>query len=285
MAPKGISVARHYAKAPKEIRSAPDVRCFAFPNGATQSRVDLSEVEWISPLGVVALLAQCLMATSKGVVVTVSLPADRAVRSYLSRIGFYAALRSQGVPVDEESLDLDQDYSVRACLPVTRVTREIEMEAAANHLQEALQEIKAPGHLLPVVYDVIAELTNNAREHGSPCYVVAQTHSGTTSHTPGMHIAIADFGAGFRSTLQAYAPRSETDAILKSFDDQVSGTGDRLRGMGLGWVLRHVDTYPGAVLEIVSRNGRVRRDVGVFQRARNPDCRGVLATAYFPFSG
>ncbi len=278
-------MARHFAKAPKEIRSATDVRCFAFPNAATESRVDLSEVEWISPLGVVALLAQCLMATSKGIVVTVRLPADRSVRSYLSRIGFYAALRSQGVPVEEESLALDPAYSVRACLPVTKVTREIEMETAANHLQEALSETRAPGHLRTVVYDVIAELTNNAREHGSPCYVVAQTHSGTTSGTPGIHIAIADFGAGFRSTLHAYSPRSETDAILKSFKDQVSGTGDPYRGMGLGWVLRHIDDYPGAVLELISRNGSVRRAAEAFSRSRNPDCRGVLATAYFPFDG
>ena len=273
----------HTARAPKEVREAFDIRCFVLPNGTGNALIDLSAVEWISPLGVVALLARCLMATTEGVQIVVKLPSNQRARTYLSRIGFYAALRQQGVNIYEEGFGLDNAYEVRACLPVTRVTGEIEMERASNSLFEALRASGAPAELLMVSYDVLAELTNNAREHGSPCYVVAQTHTGRTSGTPGVHIAIADFGPGFRTTLKAYTPRSETEAIIKAFKDRVSTTGDPLRGLGLGWVLSHVDRYPGATLQIVSRNGLVTRRDGSFARYRGGDCRGVFASAYFPF--
>ncbi len=157
------------------------------------------------------------------------------------------------------------------------------MEIAANGLFEALRAGGAPAELLTVSYDVMAELTNNSREHGSPCYVAAQTHTGRTSGTPGLHLAIADFGPGFRSTLADYRPRSESEAILKAFRDRVSRTVDPTRGMGLGWVLNHVDNYPDATLQIVSRNGMVTRKGQVFSRSRSRDCQGVFASAYFPF--
>jgi hypothetical protein len=153
------------------------------------------------------------------------------------------------------------------------------MEAAADRLTEALQMSGSPAELLTVTYDVLAELTNNAREHGSPCYVVAQTHTGNTSGTPGVHLEVADFGPGFCSTLVSYEPQSETDAVVRAFEDRVSRTGDPRRGFGLGWILNHVDAYPGAVLQIVSRDGLVRREAGAFDCSTGGDCKGVLASA------
>src|SRR6185312_6385802 len=82
----------HTARAPKEVREAFDIRCFVLPNGTGNALIDLSAVEWISPLGVVALLARCLMATTEGVQIVVKLPSNQRARTYLSRIGFYAAL-------------------------------------------------------------------------------------------------------------------------------------------------------------------------------------------------
>ncbi len=66
------------------------------------------------------------------------------------------------------------DMEALPYLPITNVRDEREMEEAANSLQEALQAGRAPGHLVERAYDALSELTNNAREHGSPCFVVAQ---------------------------------------------------------------------------------------------------------------
>jgi len=157
------------------------------------------------------------------------------------------------------------------------------MEVAADRLWVMLQEIRAPGPALDGAYDVLTELANNAWQHGSDCYVIAQTHTGELSNTPGLQLAIADFGAGFRTSLSSYRPETEVDAILKAFEEGVSATGDRLRGYGLNHVQRAIDRYEGSSLSIISHNGWVQRRRSEFDCRQGHDCAGVFIAAYFPF--
>lgn len=273
--------------APPQIRDASDVRFFTYPSDAAGLLVDLSGVEWISPVGVVALLALCRNAEQVDGIgdVTILVPQNTVAKEYLSAIGFHAALRDMGGTL-EGDVGSATSASIAACLPVTLVTRESEMEAAANQLEHTLLNLQAPVHVIHATYLLMTELTNNAWEHGSPCYVVAQTHSGVTSGTPGMHLAIADFGPGFRASLAGLdpPPTNESEAIALAFQEGVTSTGDPQRGLGLSYVAESVDNYPGARFEIVSRDGLVQRrnhDSKLFQ---GPDCRGVFVAAYFPFS-
>ena len=113
--------------------------------------------------------------------------------------------------------------------------------------------------------------------------MVAQTHTGRTSGTPGVHIAVADFGPGFGERLRkAYGRLSDEDAILKGFEDRVSSTGQPDRGFGLGYIREAVDNYHGAVLHVLSRRGFVKRCDGRFESTRVEDFPGTLAAAYFP---
>lgn len=130
----------------------------------------------------------------------------------------------------------------------------------------------------------MTELTNNAWQHGSPCYVVAQTHTGNTSGTPGLHLGIADFGDGFARSLVSYHPRDEATAILLAFEEGVSGTGDGARGLGLAHALDAVDEYGGSELFVVSHRAMVKRTGREFQAVMGPDCQGVFVSAYFPFA-
>lgn len=267
---------------PAEVREPLDAACFVFPREARAVHIDMRDVRWIAPVGVVALLAQCLQSRDLETDVRVLLPRSREVRSYLRAIGFYRALRDQGVPVDEGAFDLDPQYAARPHLPLTKVTTELEVERAQNALADALWESQGPYNLQPALDIVVSELASNAREHGSPCFVVAQTHGGGRSGATGVHVAIADFGPGFRSTLAAYAPASEVEAIERAFEEGVTGTGE-MRGSGLAEARRYIDGYPGARLAIASRTGFVERANRSFTRAEGRDCGGVFVSVRFPY--
>ncbi len=113
---------------------------------------------------------------------------------------------------------------------------------------------------------------------------MAQTHKGERSDTGGVHVAIEDFGPGFRATLAELSPANECAAIEKAFEEGVSGTGNRLRGYGLPGTLEYVNRYPGARLSIMSRTGQIERVEGSFQLSHElPDCGGVLVSLSFPY--
>lgn len=271
-------------KAPPTIREARDLAFFLYPPGTTHLLVDLQPVAWISPVGVVALLALCHRAERDGLQeLEIVAPRDALPREYLSAIGFVASIEKQGGTL-RGNVGSAGHSSIEGCLPVARVTKESEMEAAANALEATLSGQGAPKGVLSPTYLLMTELANNAWEHGSPCYVVAQTHSGRTNGTPGMHLAIADFGDGFRASLARYSPSSETEAMRRAFEEGVSASGDPKRGLGLSHVLEAVDNYRGARLEIVSRNGLLRREERAFVEYEGPDCGGVFVSAYFPFT-
>lgn len=271
--------------APREVREPADIR---FLGGGARARtnlvLDLTAVEWISPLGVVAVLATALGAQHRHIRVTVIAPSNRIARTYLERIGFWQELKRQGWDADAD-LDLAEDYQVGACIPVAPLSTEFEVEQATNTLLIALRDVVAAG-MDERIWTVAIELTQNAREHGSPCYVVVQTHSGRTSGTPGIHVAVADFGPGFAETLRPALGRMTDDrAILKAFEERVSGTGLPDRGFGLGYIQDEIDRHTGAVLTIVSRRATItRRMHGFHIESDNLDFRGTLASAYFPYS-
>ena len=247
--------------------------------------MDLRKVLWMSPAGLVALLALRTRAERDGLLeLTFLAPADQHVLRYLIHIGFVQELVQRGVEVVEANPSGADLSEIRACLPVTYVTGEFEMETAANALLDTLDAIGAPPHVRHATYLVMTELTNNAWQHGSPCYVVAQTHSGQTSGTPGLHLAIADFGDGFAASLRDFKPSNERAAILMAFEERVTSTGDRNRGLGLTHTLDAVDGYPDSRLSVVSGNVMVVREKREFEAYTGPDCGGVFVAAYFPFT-
>jgi hypothetical protein len=274
--------------APTRVCDAKDLEFLWFPE-EQEGRVyiDLSGVEWMTPLGVVALLARCMAernATNRQLVVV--LPTNAQVRTYLERIGFYKALTEQGIQMSMAEFGLLSEYSVRACLPVTMVTTQRGAERAAERLLEAFDLGQVTYNVKLVAFTALCELTNNAREHGSSCFAVAQTHTGESSGTPGVHLAIADFGPGFRERLKEFGPKDELEALKMAFRYGVSSRKEEVGGAGLPDLLEEIRTQtPGAQLEIVSRNGLYRWENGEWSTSEISDCNGVFARVYFPPDG
>lgn len=270
--------------APSRIDQAGDVRFFSPPPGTARILMDLTEVEWIAPIGIVGLLALMHRAVRDGFEALQIVPSQHQhVWKYLAESGFVSLLESRGVQVEAE-LREGMDQPVRPLLTARFVQQESEMERAANALWHLLDQVHAPPEIIQGAYDVMAEVTNNAREHGEGCYVMAQTHTGFTSGTPGAQIAVADLGPGFAATLAAYAPTSELDAIMRAFEEGVTGTKNPYRGQGLGYVRDAIDSCRWSSLSIISGDAWVERSGGHFVERHGPDCGGVFVTAYFPFN-
>lgn len=315
--------------APPEVRTPEDLAFLStahLADGALE--VDLTDVQWISPLGVVAVLATCLRADDLEVEASLALPESRAARTYLSEIQLLDELAARGwnftsaglldqqvakagrpgwseygdvdlgafagssaLPHSRAStstafddVDIDPNLTFAPFLPVSRLTTMREVDIAAEKLEDALN---AAPHLRGGLFDelltIAVELTANAREHGSECYAVAQAHSGQTSGTPGVHIAVADFGQGLAATLREhYGGMPDAQAIRHAFTEQVSGTGKSERGFGLTQIQDIVDRDPRNELHVISHSGRVVRSAGTFARfeSQNILFGGTLASAY-----
>jgi anti-sigma regulatory factor (Ser/Thr protein kinase) len=270
-------------QAPQVIRKPADL---GFLCAANRSRrhldINLNGVTWISPMGVVAVLSTCLAATARGIAARVILPSDQTARTYLERVGLYDELGRQGWAMDGDA-DLDAGYAVAGCVPVHPLHTEFDVDEVANQLDAALREVPVVQGLFDKIMTVAVELTQNAREHGSACYFVAQSHTGATSGTPGIHVAVADFGDGFAATMRsAYGKMTDVVAVRRSFELRVTGTGLPDRGFGLDYVKADIRSHPGAVLNVISRTARVTLNEETFKVNRAPDFRGTIAAAYFP---
>lgn len=270
--------------APARLREPLDL---SFLGAAARERdgleIDLGGVEWVSPAGVAGLLAACLGADTNVLGATVLLPESREVRTYLGQVGFLAELERNGWIGDGEP-DLDP-AAIGPHLPVTRLTTENEVDEASDRLYRALDEAGLFGGLCDDLIDVLAELAGNAYEHGSKCYAVAQIYTGRQSGTPGVHLAVADFGEGFARTLrERYGPMTDSEAIVRAFEEQVSGTGHSYRGFGLSQIDGLLGKKAENALHIVSWSGHVERKAGrsrITER-ESPLFRGTLAFAYIP---
>jgi len=293
--------------APSRIDDPEDLAFLSNAHLADDSmEIDLTDVTWISPLGVVAVLATCLRADRETLDATVELPESREVRTYLADIGLLDEVERHGwslqrnIPEElvvaqapgtawTQTLDLDINPEVTLAphLPVSGLASESEVVEASYLLDEALHSASLTGGLFDDLIDVAVELAGNAREHGSNCYLVAQTHTGRRSGTPGLRLAVADFGVGFASTLQEhYGDMTNSEAIVRALEEQVSGTGDKKRGFGLSQIAGIVDMAPENVLHIVSWTGHVRRAAGQVRESESASVLfpGTAASVYVPYS-
>ena len=267
--------------APARIREPRDL---FFLGRAAHARkrleIDLADVEWVSPAGVAALLAACLGASVRPALeATVHLPESRMVRAYLGQIGFLAELERNGWVGDGDP-EVEPDAAIGPHLPVTRLTTENEVIEASERLYEVFRDAGLAGYGL---IDVTVELAGNACEHGSECYIAAEIDSGARSDAPGVHLAVADFGEGFARTLRKrYGPMPDSEAIVRAFGEQVSGTGHPYRGFGLSQIVDVFDAAPGNALHIVSRSGYATRSAGRFEVHEHeaPLFQGTLVSAY-----
>ena len=238
--------------------------CNPFDQGAHE--FDLSEVEFISPAGLVQVTAACHSLAKIGRQPTVK-TGNGDVRGYLSRSGFFSALDgvAQIDPPLPRVLQLMSDYQRGRnplLIEVTKIDSGALLPSLLTQIVEVLRRrMKYKKHDAFDVAIAISELCQNTFDHNSgTCGFLAMQAYGKGVNRF-IEVAVADFGDGLLKTLgrnPKYSGLStDIDAIRHAIQPGVSEHDDATRGTGLHHLVEITYRHSGSV-QIRSGAGKVR---------------------------
>jgi hypothetical protein len=198
--------------------------------------------------------------------VTLLVPEDANVTSYLQRMDVVSRFSSIGSVVGAVGEDLRDDRS-EILLEVTQVVEAYDADSTAERVVP-LARHQAPASVTQAVFMGIGELLDNACTHAdSPvgAYVAAQTYTGTTSGRRGLELAVVDCGRGILEHLRqnpAYQHVADSaTAIEHAVLPGVTGTADH-RGYGFSDILDAAGQAGVGRLVVRSGDGLGRISVG-----------------------
>lgn len=229
--------------------------------------VDARHVRWVSPYGVLGLLAVGSASLSRwGTRPLLQLPENRDVASYLARIRFYENAH--------EIFDFKAPFRRRstgesdALLEVTSIKSHQDVHSVVDSVRDRAAAIlgRRLSYPAPAVLHfsvILSEVCQNIVEHaGSEGWVSAQTYNWRQRlGRQVVVIAVMDVGVGFRGSLarehaQRYGDRwSDVTALEAAFLYGVSRYRDPGRGQGLQGIRRQVSRWNGL---ITMRSGAAR---------------------------
>ena len=229
--------------------------------------VDARHVRWVSPYGVLGLLAVGSASLSRwGTRPLLQLPENRDVASYLARIQFYERAHEIfdfKAPVRRRSTG-ESD----ALLEITSIKSHQDVHSVVDSVRDRAAAIlgRRLGYPAPAVLHfsvILSEVCQNIVEHaGSEGWVSAQTYNWRQRlGRQVVVIAVMDVGVGFRGSLarehaQRYGDRwSDVTALEAAFLYGVSRYRDPGRGQGLQGIRRQVSRWNGL---ITMRSGAAR---------------------------
>lgn len=228
--------------------------------------LDLTQVEFVTPGALVPLAAFCHALKQKSCRTTIKL-SDNDVRTYLLRSGFTRVL--QDIVTFQPDIPKARSMifeALRGTNPLLIEVTKIENGAA---LPELLNQIV---HVLRYrlkykkyeAFDIatgISEVCQNTFDHNDQTcgFIAMQTYKKNSDRF--VEIAIADYGAGLRSTLQENPNNPEVktdfDAIKVATQLGTSQFDDPTRGTGLHHLLEIAYKHKGAV-EFWSGSAKIR---------------------------
>ena len=239
---------------------------FAKSLGAAKVIVDAHACEWVSPLGLVGLLAagQALLERG-GARPLFTVPADRDVAHFFARTGFF-----------REAKELFEIHGTvprvkagesKVLLEVTPVRGAEDVHAVVHNIQERSAEILTDQLGLDSKATMgfgmaLSEACQNIVEHaGTGGWVSVQTYTWRRIGKRVVVIAVADAGVGFRHTLEpTQAARlgerwGDGAALEAALLQSVSRFRDPGRGQGLAGIRRYLGRWQG---KIIIRSGTAR---------------------------
>ena len=227
--------------------------------GAESPRMllDARHVHWVSPYGVLGLLAVgAAWHNRSGERALLQPPESRDVMSYLARIGFYEAAR--------EVFDFEERIRKRAAgesdalLEITPIESHQDVHNVVDRVKDRAAAIlgKRLGYPPPAVLHfsvILSEVCQNVVEHaGADGWVSAQAYNWKQRlGRQVVVIAVMDVGMGFRGSLarehaQQYGDRwSDETALEAAFLHGVSRYRDPGRGQGLQGIRKQVSRWNG----------------------------------------
>ena len=231
-------------------------------------QIDLRDVSFIDPYGMLALLEIGELCMLEDVKKTVLLPQSGEVCAYLERMDFFTHARryfsldqSPYQTTDQKSRSLESDV----LLEITPIERSNDIHAIVGTVRERALAILAT-HLH---YDdravnsfivALSEVCQNIIEHSeNKGFVGIQKYRFQSLNKNVVKIAVMDVGIGFRKSLGSrFKLRGDLDAIDKALLHGASRYEDEGRGHGLAAVRRFVEQWQG---KLSIRSGTARLSI------------------------
>ncbi len=221
------------------------------------SMIDLSDVAFIDPYGMVGILEIGEFLKSKGVRKTIILPISEEVLKYLERMDFfkfadnYFAIEPSEPQISDKYLR--SSYS-DVLLEITPIEKSDDIHFIVGKVKERANAILKK-HLH---YDeraingfivALSEVCQNIIEHSeNKGFVGIQKYHFQNLNKNIVKIAVMDIGIGFRSSLsERFSLRNDFDAIEKALLHGASRYADEGRGHGLAAVRRFVNQWNGKI--------------------------------------
>ncbi len=228
----------------------------------TSEQIDLRNVTFIDPYGMLALLEIGELCMLEDVKKTIVLPQSSEVCEYLERMDFFSHARRY-FSLDQYTADRKsriQDSDV--LLEITPIQRSNDIHAIVGTVKDRAQAILAT-HLR---YDdrainnfivALSEVCQNIIEHSeNKGFVGIQKYRFHNMNKNVVKIAVMDVGIGFRKSLAGrFKLRGDLDAIEQAFLHGASRYEDEGRGHGLAAVRRFVHQWQG---KLSIRSGTAR---------------------------
>ncbi len=230
--------------------------------------IDLSEVSFIDPYGMLGLLEIGELCMREDVRKTVILPRSGEVLKYLERMDFFAHA-GRYFSLEHSSPDASEKYQRNSdsdvLLEITPIGQSNDIHYIVGKVRERAQAILAT-HLR---YDdraingfivALSEVCQNIIEHSeNKGFVGIQKYRFQSMNKNVVKIAVMDVGIGFRESLAGrFKLRSDLEAIDKALLHGASRYEDEGRGHGLAAVRRFVHQWQS---KLSIRSGTARLSI------------------------
>jgi len=260
----------------------------ALDSGAERLLFDARRVSWVSPFGLIGLLAIGQVARDRtGRPPLVELPEDPEVRSYCDRMHFGT---TAAAVFDLDSRPQRPHTRSDALLEITPIRSHEDVHHVVEHVRDRAATIleRRLHYSKPSVIHfsvMLSEVCQNILEHAeSTGWVCAQTyHWKRRLARDVLVLAVMDVGVGFKGSLGAeharrYGERwSAATALEAAFLNGESRFRDPGRGQGLQAIRRQVTKWNGAV--------RIRSGDAMIARVPEWDDVKPLSHGISPFPG
>lgn len=236
-----VQVLRARAEYPLDARTFERLLAEQHPLDQPTPRIDLSDVTFISPAGLVQLSALSHALFDEDRPATIHIPSP-SVRSYISRAGLITALKDIAL-VTPQIGDLNEGAELRRgtnplLVELTRFEDSMALPAILDRIVDVLLgELAYTKREAFNVATAVSEVAQNALQHaGGVCaYGAMQVYR--TGPRPFLEFAIADHGVGLLQSLlrnpQHNDLTDDASAIRRALEPGASGLDDQTHGTGL----------------------------------------------------
>ena len=221
----------------------------------TSQEIDLQDVTFIDPYGMVSLLEIGVLLNSNGIQKTILLPKSEEVLKYLERMDFFK-FAGKYFNMNPSQPQISGKY-LRSSY--SDVLLEITPIEKSDDIHFIVGKVKDRSHAILVRhlhYDekaihgfivALSEVCQNIIEHSeNKGFVGIQKYYFQNMNKNVVKIAVMDMGIGFRISLsERFSLKSDLDAIEKALLHGASRYAEKGRGHGLAAVRRFVNQWNG----------------------------------------